>query len=63
MNTRVDYVLNRLKEPSTWRGIVTVLTLLGINIDPEQAIAIGSVGASVVGLINMFKKDAGSPDV
>ena len=63
MSNRLDYMLYRLKEPSTWKAITTFLTLIGISITPEQAIAIGTAGASVVSLINMFKKDAGSPDV
>ncbi len=56
------YILNRLSEASTWRGITMLLTALGIGIDPEQAAAITGAGLAIVGVINVFKKDAGSPD-
>ena len=62
MNTRVEYMLNRLKEPSTWRGIISFSTLLGVIIVPEVAELIISAGVTAVSLILMGKKDAGSPD-
>ena len=34
------YVVNRAKEASTWRGVVMLLTALGLNISPEMADAI-----------------------
>jgi len=62
MNKRVEYMLNRLKEPSTWRGIISFSTLLGVIIVPEVAELIISAGVTAVSLILMGKKDAGSPD-
>ena len=58
----LDYALTRLSEPSTWRGITLLLTALGIGLDPEQATAITGAGLAIVGVINVFKKDAKSPD-
>lgn len=52
-----DHVLVRLKQESTWRGIVTVLTLAGWHLAPEQAEAIITAGASLVGAINILKND------
>ena len=34
------YVVNRAKEASTWRGVIMLLTALGLNISPEMADAI-----------------------
>ena len=51
------YIYARLKEPSTWRGIVMLLTGLGVNLSPETASQIVSVGVGLVGLIGVASKD------
>ena len=56
------YIQNRLKEPSTWRAITVVLTLIGIQLQPEQVEAIIKVGGIAFALIDGLKKDAKSPD-
>ena len=58
MNAALAYVLARLGEPSTYRGIFALLTALGIALKPEQAAAITSVGLALIGAVNVFKKDA-----
>jgi hypothetical protein len=62
MNKVIEYLLNRLGESSTWRGIVLLLTALGVTLNPEQVASITGVGLGIVGLINVFRKSAGSPD-
>jgi hypothetical protein len=52
-----DNVMTRLKQESTWRGLITVATLLGWRLAPDQAEAIITAGASLVGTINILKKD------
>ena len=52
-----DHVMVRLKQESTWRGIITVATLLGWHLHPDQADAIITAGASLVGAINILKRD------
>lgn len=47
----VRYMLARLQEPSTWRGIVLVATACGIGIDGEQAEAITALGLAAAGLV------------
>ena len=49
--------MTRLKQESTWRGIITIATLLGWRLAPDQAEAIITAGASLVGTINILKKD------
>lgn len=44
-------------EPSTWRGIVYLLSATGIAISPEQQGAIVSAGLAVAGAIGLFIKD------
>lgn len=52
-----EYVLARLREPSTWRGVVSVLTACGIALNPQQIEAIITVGLMIVGLIGTLTKD------
>jgi hypothetical protein len=57
-----DYLINRLKEPSTWRGLIVLATTMGASIAPQLAEAIIIVGAGLFGGIDVVKKDAKSPD-
>jgi hypothetical protein len=52
-----DNVLTRLKQESTWRGLLTVATLAGWHLSPDQAEAIITTGVSLVAAINVFKND------
>lgn len=47
-------VLEYLKQDSTWKGIISVLTAFGITIKPELAAAITATGLGLVGLIQVF---------
>lgn len=62
MNTKIknalDWLLARLGESSTWRGIILILTGLGITIDPDRIAAITAAGLAIVGLINVFRQGA-----
>ena len=51
------YILARAKEPSTWRGIILMLTAIGVPIAPAMADAIVSVGLAVAGLIGIATPD------
>lgn len=50
------WLFDRLAEASTWQGIVTIATAAGVNVNPELALHIASVGAGVFGLISVVKK-------
>jgi len=71
MNQTVMYVLQRLKEPSTWNGLAALLIVAGINFSPEAQQAMGDVFGTVIDLIgvtyaaiNVFwKKDSQSKPV
>lgn len=54
-----NYILDRLGENSTWRGLILFVTGIGITLKPEQAAKITAIGLGVVGIINMFRQ--GSP--
>lgn len=57
-NPMLSYILARLGEASTYRGIFALLTAVGLALKPEQAAAITSAGLALIGVINVFKKDA-----
>jgi uncharacterized membrane protein len=53
----MKYLMERLAEPSTWRGIFAALTGFGIAISPEQAASFTATGLAIIGLIGVLSKD------
>lgn len=53
-----EYILARLKERSTWLGIMSIVTVAGIAISPEQSEAIVNAGVAIAGAIAVFTADA-----
>lgn len=53
----MNYIVERLKEPSTWRGIVAFLTGVGIYLSPEQQAAIITGGLAIMGILGAFFPD------
>lgn len=51
------YLLERAKEPSTWRGLFLILTAIGVPVAPEMANAIITVGLGVAGAIGVVTAD------
>jgi len=51
------YLIERLGEASTWRGIFAALTALGIQLVPELQTQIITVGLAIIGLLGMLTKD------
>lgn len=54
------YLIARLKEPSTWRGLVLIATACGAVLSPDQREAIVTGGLLVVGLIGAAIADTKS---
>ena len=54
------YLLAQRKKPSAWRGLVLVLTSLGVSISTEQSEAIVAAGMAIAGLIGLFAPDQSS---
>ena len=52
------YLLARLKEASTWRGIALLLTAFGVQVAPEVQDAIISVGIAVAGAVGVLFPDS-----
>lgn len=53
----INYILDRLNETSTWRGIVGVLTGLGVKVRPDLAESIIAAGIALIGVVNIFRKE------
>jgi hypothetical protein len=53
----MKWLLARLKEPSTWRGLVWILTVCGVLLTPEQTEAIVLAGMALAGLLGVFLAD------
>lgn len=51
------WFLARLREPSTWRGLVWLLTVFGLSLRPDQAEAIVIAGMALAGLLGVFLSD------
>ena len=52
------YILNRLKEASTWRGIILVATAAGAHWSPESPATIITVGVGLAGAIGALIPDS-----
>jgi hypothetical protein len=53
----LKYISERLNEPSTWRGLISIATGLGVKVRPDLAEAIISGGLALMGLINVARKE------
>lgn len=53
----IAYMLARLKEPSTWRGLVLVATAFGMYLDPLQSHAIVTLGLALAGSTAVITPD------
>ena len=53
----MKYIMDRLSEPSSWRGIFAALTGVGIAISPDQAASFTALGLAIIGVIGVFTKD------
>jgi len=51
-----QYILDRAKEPSTWRGAILFLTALGVPIATALAEHIVTVGLGIAGIVGMVTK-------
>ena len=54
MKAKLQYILARLQERTTWQGGVAVASALGVAISPDKGAAIITAGVAVAGLIHMF---------
>lgn len=53
----LDFILERGKEASTWRGLMALVTAVGIAVSPELGEAIVALGLAVIGILGVLTKD------
>lgn len=53
----LDKILAKLKEASTWRGIIMLLGLAGVTLSPELTEAIVYTGLAAMGLVEVVRKE------
>lgn len=56
----VRFLMARLKEPSTWRGVISIVTAMGVALSPSQMEAIIAGGLALMGIVGAFTPDAKS---
>lgn len=55
----MDYLLNRIREPSTWAGIASLAISLGLGVPPGTIEAAGQAAAGIAGLLAIFVRERG----
>jgi len=50
-------ILDKLKEPSTYRGLAVLAGTAGIVLSPAFAVAIGATVAAIIGLIEVIRSE------
>lgn len=53
----LDKLLAKLKEPSTWRGIIALAALAGWQLDPEQIGAISQLVIAGIAVYEVFRRE------
>jgi len=51
----MNIILEKLKQESTWRGIIAIAAAFGIQAEPELTNAIVTVALALIGSINVIK--------
>ena len=57
MQSGFAYIMERMSEPSSWRGVVALLTAFGVAFSPEQTDKIVAAGLAIIGILGAFTKD------
>ena len=58
LKTFLGYLLARLRERSTWLGLISLATALGIAVSQSQQEAVIAAGSAVAGLVAALVPDA-----
>lgn len=53
----MNKILEYLRQPSTWRGIITVVSGFGVVISPELTNEIVATGVGIIGLIEVIRNE------
>lgn len=53
-----EYLLARMSEASTWRGLIMLATAVGVVFSAEQVEAVVAAGLALAGLVGAFAPDS-----
>lgn len=56
-NSLVAWFVARGSEPSTWRGLIGLVSAVGVVLSPHQAAIILAFGVGLAGFLNVVTKD------
>lgn len=59
---KMDNLINRLKEVSTWQGLIAILTGFGVVVSGELQGAIAGLGVALFTAVSVIMKERGSDD-
>lgn len=57
----MKWLLRRLREPSTWRGIIWIATSVGVTLSPEVWEYIITAGMALAGLVGVLTREKEDP--
>ena len=63
MNKKFNLVINYLTQPSTYKGVFTMLAAFGVVLKPELADAIIACALGITGLINVIINETPKTEV
>lgn len=61
MTSIIAYIVNRMKEPSTYAGLAALLGVVGVKLAPEALQAIITVATAIAGAVAVFVPDLNKP--
>ena len=53
----MTYILARLKEPSTWRGMAVIFGAVGVHVAPDLLPSIGVAVTGVIGAVEVIRRE------
>ena len=56
MKTLLTFILDRAKERSTWLGMISVATAVGLSLSADQQEAIIALGMALAGSVAVFTR-------
>lgn len=52
-----EWLLDRLQEESTWKGVSLVAGMFGIILSPDRLVEIGTAVGIIYGAVDMIRKE------
>ena len=58
MKSLIKKAIDHLKYPSTWNGLIALVTAAGVHVAPDLAGHVITVGVALAGLVSFFFSDS-----